>query len=278
MDRYLIDDIPERLVYHSMITVSKSLIMYGGHVDSTRWFNDDLWKYDTILRVWKKYPKPPNLIKTTYMSSICAAGGLVYIFGYSSLHKPPSDINYLVSFDVGSEKWQELSSQTIIDDENNQSTFYGSSIVYFNESLYLFWGFDGSEYVNSIFKFCLHTLTWSRVQQNGQIPPHPGFRVFGTVFQDQYYCFGGTETLRTEKFKNVWVFDFSKNTWSIRKTSSKTQNFPCGRRNDEAFAFTGDCGYMSGGLDGTNFFDDIWKIDLKTLEWEELKYVFGFND
>ncbi|KII65773.1 Kelch domain-containing protein 10 [Thelohanellus kitauei] len=266
------NDVPHPRTGHSLVTVHDSLILYGGFDYNTGLEYDDLWKYNYVGGIWKNYRKPQEMTNATIMSSICVVGDFIYIFGGSGFPLGDRMSNFLVSFNVKNQTWQKL-PQLNNNDQNIPPVMYGSSMVHFNGSLYLFGGYDGYEFLNSMFKFCLETQEWSRVPQDGEIPP-PDYRVFGTVFQNQYYCFGGIGSYDSKRFEDVKVFDFSTNTWIIKKATSKVGQYPC-ERIQESFSFSADYGYLTGGLSEYRYLDDIWKIDLRTLEWEKFEENLG---
>ncbi|KII63906.1 Actin-fragmin kinase [Thelohanellus kitauei] len=155
------------------------------------------------------------------------------------------------------------------DNDKRQPPMYVRLVVYHDESLYII-GIDAEdEALNCIYKFCLETLTWSRLPDNNDTPPHC-FNQHCTVFNSQLYVFEDTLTGRN-RYHEVSIFDFSTNSWSIRSTSSKEGQYPNDRVN-EAYAFSNNCAYMSGGKseDGSICFSDIWRIDLENLEWLKL--------
>ncbi|KII72817.1 Kelch domain-containing protein 10 [Thelohanellus kitauei] len=69
------------------------------------------------------------------------------------------------------------------------------------------------------------------------------------------------------------IYDFSTNTWTSRITNAKNQHYPDDRI-FEAFAFSENLGFMSGGMEPyiNTYYSDIWMIDLLTLEWFKLQY------
>ncbi|KII71194.1 Kelch domain-containing protein 10 [Thelohanellus kitauei] len=147
----------------------------------------------------------------------------------------------------------------------------GCLLCYHNESLYILGMPQADDNIDVMHKFCLKTLTWVKLPQNGTKPIFHR-KIFGTVIKNQLYCFEDPPN-GTNKFREVRIFDFATNTWSKRTTKSKNQQYPSDRFL-ESFTSSNRFGYMSGGKtpDSNTYSSEIWKIDLETLEWLKLDY------
>ncbi|KII71166.1 Kelch domain-containing protein 1 [Thelohanellus kitauei] len=259
--------IPENRAYHCMTTVREFLILYGGSDTITGNECDDLWSYNTISDVWTRYFTPIEIKDTCLSSSICSVGNLVYLFGGDCFeYADYRQTNSLVSFDLSNASWNIVYPHTYDYDQNTPPPMSGNLLLYHNGSLYVFGGFHGSLKLGTLYKFTLKTSKWSLVSQNG-IKPNFNCQILGTVYKNQIYCF--EETLNvSNKFKEIKIFDFSKNIWTSRETISRHGDYP-DHRIYESIAFSGNFGLMSGGFKPYihTYYSDIWRIDLDTLEW-----------
>ncbi|KII61569.1 Actin-fragmin kinase [Thelohanellus kitauei] len=142
----------------------------------------------------------------------------------------------------------------ILDDDNSEDSNY-----------------SGEENSYVMYKFCLKYSKWSKVQESG-VKPTFYDHAYGTIFENQLYIFY-PESTETNKFREVFVFDFSTNVWNTKATKSKNQDYP-DERTRESYAFSRYCAYMSGGSTDHmgSFYSDVWRIDLETLEWEKIDY------
>ncbi|KII65476.1 Kelch domain-containing protein 10 [Thelohanellus kitauei] len=254
-----------------MASVRELIIIYGDFHDFSGRVYDELWSYNTLSQIWRQYRPPIEAQNALIDPSICVVGNSVYIFGGSSLHDSIITTNSLISFDVSSAKWQILSPSTEYPHQTIPPTMYESLIFYHNEYLYLLGVFRSSLERDTMYKFSLKTSSWSLVTQNGK-QPFLKHRIFGTVFKNQFYMFGCSS--ETNRFKTVYIFDFSTNTWTLRETSLKSQQYP-DDRTEESFAFSRGFGYLNGGKvqETSKNFSDIWKIDLVSLEWVKLDHA-----
>ncbi|KII66113.1 Kelch domain-containing protein 10 [Thelohanellus kitauei] len=262
---------PSNRVGHCMTSVGEMLIIYGGRPClSTTLFNE-LWIYSTVSDSWRRYPTPIENQNTVVSSSICAYGNFVYIFGGAHLSHDVQSTNSLLSFDIGNATWKIVSPHIADHDQNTPPPMYVSLISYYNGSIYVLGGVQDLVNTDSIYKFCLKSSTWSLVPQNG-LNPILRYPIFGTVYRHQFYIFGDCLAAGINRFRDVKVYDFSMNTWTVKATFSKTEQFPSDNRVHASMAFSKHFGYLSGGMISGRYNSDVWRIDLGTLEWFKLDY------
>ncbi|KII65474.1 Kelch domain-containing protein 10 [Thelohanellus kitauei] len=261
---------------YCVTSVGEFIIIYYCYEGCCLETDGDLWSYNTLSRIWRRYQLPIEIAKPCYGSSICTDGNLVYIFGGSHSPYTVRSTNSLVSFDIRDATWQILSPHIEDYDHNTPPPMYGSFIFCHQGSLYVLGGFNIYDHCCSMYKFCLERSTWFLVSQNGQ-KPNLESRIFGTAFKNKYnslnhrlYIFEGTRT-ETNRFKDVKIFYFSTNTWTTKETSSITQEYPEDDLKNDSFAFSSKFGYLSGGMSSTTHNSDIWKINIETLEWFKLE-------
>ncbi|KII61155.1 hypothetical protein RF11_16438 [Thelohanellus kitauei] len=178
----------EQRLCHCVTSIRQYLIIYGGRfVYYSINTCNELWIYDTINGICRKYPAPDRTRETNSDSSICTAGNKVYIFG--SLGAPLADgTTYsLVSFDISNFSWQDLTLS--IDDDDQQYSppqMFQRLLFYHDEHLYVLGTIRGvtGEYFGSMYKFSLQTNIWFSVEQN---EPKPVFfnQIIGTVFNNK---------------------------------------------------------------------------------------------
>ncbi|KII68978.1 Kelch domain-containing protein 10 [Thelohanellus kitauei] len=264
--------VPKSRTNHCMTSCREFLITFGGYSDWCKEGYDGFCIYNTLSEVWRQYDKPLPSASSSFDSSICAVGNLVYIFGGACCGSHCRPTNTLISFHLIDNTWKTIFPDTARHGENTPPLMCGNFLFHHNESLYVIGGMAEHQYLDTIYKFCLKTSTWSLVQQNGPKPLFKG-RIFGTVFKNQFYCLSGTSITKPHEFREIWSFDFSTNAWTKKTTKSKTQKFP-GCRIEESLAFSSNCCYLSGGRNRSLkiIYSDIWKLDLETLEWYELDY------
>ncbi|KII68508.1 Kelch domain-containing protein 10 [Thelohanellus kitauei] len=264
---------PANRTRHRMTSVGEFLIIYGGFDELSSIVFRELWSFSTASGIWKQY-QPPNETENGFFSStICAEGNIVYIFGGSYESFGHELRNSLISFDISDATWKTLSPHSDEHYPNAPPPMIESCIFYHAKSLYILGGLHSKNYVDSMFKFCLKTSTWSLVEQNGQ-KPLINFRISGTVFNNKFYTFCFSLIARPGRYKTIYIFNLSTNTWTSRETSPNTQLYPDDRTR-ESYAFSSKFIYISGGEFCGGYLSDIWRIDLETLEWFQLAETFN---
>ncbi|KII67085.1 Nitrile-specifier protein 5 [Thelohanellus kitauei] len=168
-----------------MTSVKRFLIIYGGYINMNFHFRNDLLSYDTVSGIWRRYKTLDPTADCCFFSSICSTGNLVYIFGGTDQSCSYSCTNSLLSFDLTNASWKTVSPYMSDYDENKPPPMGNSCIFYHDGSLYVLGGILDNEFVDTMYKFCLDTSTWSLVSINGLKPLLKG-QIFGTVYENKY--------------------------------------------------------------------------------------------
>ncbi|KII71176.1 Kelch domain-containing protein 10 [Thelohanellus kitauei] len=262
---------PESRSNHCITSAREYLIIYGGQSEISLQVLKELWTYNTLGGIWKRYQIPTEITIGYLGSSVCSVDNTVYIFGGSSTATEDRVTNSLISFNVRNHTWQTLSPHIDDFDENTLPPLIYSWIFYHNKSIYILGGIFDDDLIITMYKFCLNTSTWSVVEQNG-VEPFPLTRMYGTVFKNQFCTFSGRAENVLNRFMVINIFDLSTNTWSKKETKSNTQEYP-DDRDEESYAFSKNVVYLSGGQSGRTSYTDIWKFDFENLEWCKLDYT-----
>ncbi|KII74848.1 hypothetical protein RF11_12990 [Thelohanellus kitauei] len=165
-----------------MTSIREFLIIYGGYENISGEDLNELWIYNTINGVWKRYQTPIDIKDTCLSASICSIGNLVYIFGGDSFGdgRDYRQSNSIVSFDFVNETWSIVYPHTDDYDENTPPPMCENLLLYHNGSLYVLGGIHDCYKLDTIYKFCLKTSTWALVPQYG-VKQIFHSKIFGTV-------------------------------------------------------------------------------------------------
>ncbi|KII67869.1 hypothetical protein RF11_02333 [Thelohanellus kitauei] len=169
--------------------------------------------------------------------------------------------NSIISFDAKNSTWQQVSPNIPENDENTPPPMFDASIFHFNGSLYIFGGYADGSLHKSTDRFCLTTLQLSGVHLKRRntglkICPRKGTLLF----------FRSDTPDSSERFKRVTVFNILTGVWSTVETKSATNKYPCDDGWGESVAFSEGQGFISGEMYVAQILNDVWKIDLTTLE------------
>ncbi|KII63876.1 Kelch domain-containing protein 10 [Thelohanellus kitauei] len=261
---------PGNFTSYMITSVRQFLVISGRSNDTPADTFDELWIYNTISAIWKRYQPPVEFIRCFNYPIICSSNNKVYICCCKFNVNVLQHINFIVSFDVINTKWEIVYSYTHDKDDNMSPAIFIELLFIHNGSLYVM-GIDEEEQINvMMFKFCLESKRWSSVQQFGERPDYNN-NIYGTVFKNKLYIFEDDLDV-TKKLREIKIFDLLTNVWTKRAIKSQNNQYPLDR-DCETYAFSCNCAYMSGGRAPNDMFcSDIWKIDLETLECSQLDY------
>lgn len=136
-----------------------------------------------------------------------------------------------------------------------------------------------SGYHFSLHAHALHlpTGTWSSLATNALFKgeePSGRYRAEIGVVPGRIVVAGGAAASTVFPLDEVPVLDVGTGKWAVKKTQPdpRVHAHPSPRRCHAAVQRGKDL-YIVGGTDGTEVFDDVWKLDLLSLSWARLALV-----
>ncbi|XP_023339632.1 kelch domain-containing protein 10 [Eurytemora carolleeae] len=118
--------------------------------------------------------------------------------------------------------------------------------------------------------------------ESDQQKPLPRYRHEMCVYNNLLYILGGGTSTTVFGFKTIPTFYLVEREWKYTKTepdkfvidfsNNRLDGFPDPRRCHSALA-RDHMVYIIGGYDGNTIFDDIWRLDLLTLQWIKLRVI-----
>lgn len=160
--------------------------------------------------------------------------------------------------------------------ENNGVVISDSS-----KSIYLFGGYDGSAWLNDLWKFDIESQRWTCIQESSLLSdndeqmdtdtagvrgkvPSPRFGYVSVVHDEKLVLFGGFDGSRW--LSDMYVFDFQTKRWSEIAAKGKLPS----PRSCPAWAKDDTHVYIQGGYDGVERKDDFFACDLSTYTWTQM--------
>lgn len=173
--------------------------------------------------------------------------------------------------------------------ENNGVVISDSS-----KSIYLFGGYNGSSWLNDLWKFDIESKEWSCIQESSdpnpvddmdivhlnndnEIEMLPGgsmgvrgrvpsrrFGYVSVVHDNKLVLFGGFDGSRW--LNDMFVFDFGTKTWieiHAKGVLPSVRSCPAWAKDDTHV-------YIQGGYDGVERKDDFFACDLTTYTWTQM--------
>jgi len=142
------------------------------------------------------------------------------------------------------------------------------SCVTYKDKMYLFGGYNGCDFTNSLFSFDFNKKKWKEVVTTGDIPSVRSAHV-GVVMNDKMYIFGGWNG----KVQNndFFEFDFATSTWT-RIDSENEGAVPSPRCSHAGIAVPEQNKlYIFGGCGGSPviYNNELWCYDFTTKCWTQ---------
>jgi len=165
-----------------------------------------------------------------------------------------------------------------------------SAVIYKNK-MYLFGGYSGEYFTNSLYCFDFDTNVCSAVPATGEIPPERSAHV-GVVYKDKMYVFGGWNG--TDQNNDLYSFDFATLKWSRVIAKGPLPSARCSHaavvseKYNSLFIFAGYGGKTQKYLNDMcqfSFETESWTITehtppsprsrMRLVEFNDKIYIFG---
>jgi len=160
------------------------------------------------------------------------------------------------------------------------------SVVYQN-SIYIFGGFDGTSRVNDFYGFDFSTMRWNAIHpQHGTFAPSPRHSHSAVVYKDSLYVFGGYDGSYRSDFHQ---FHFPTGRWSAISPHANQHQQPHhhhhnnanGRQPRARYRATctvhepSHCMLLFGGHDGSRHLSDTHVFDFEQMCWLNAVHTEG---
>ncbi|KRZ37152.1 Kelch domain-containing protein 3, partial [Trichinella pseudospiralis] len=179
---------------HTCCVYGSMMIIFGGFVEYTQQFSNDVFILDLDTFIWRK----PNVTGTPPIwrdfHTATVIGDRMYVFGgrsdeaapyHSNVERYPTDLFYL---DLSTFTWHEV--QTTGERPTGRRSH---SAWEHSGCLYIFGGYNGltNHHSNSVYRFNPNSSKWEKLKPGG-CPPTPRRRQCCVKIGSKVYIFGGT--------------------------------------------------------------------------------------
>lgn len=251
-------DPPQPRQYHASSIIGSNLYIYGG-------FNGSYWLSDLIVADIQEgrwnYP-------ITYGNQPCAKEGLAMaaVETYLFVHGGWNGITNgdLHRFDTLNNEW------TLVQIEGKKPALCGHSITRVNDKLFVFGGYDGTKWANSLYILDpLKDKTWTEPNVFG-VPMARGYH--SAVLYNKYILvfagFNGSDVLN-----DIVALDIETLTWFLPDTCSGY--FPQAR-NAHSMVLHGSQLYLFGGYNGSRDTNELYILETSAFSslHEDLKLAY----
>jgi hypothetical protein len=242
-----------RTLHHSFLYNGQMIVFGGWEMIS----NNEVWILNLTSYKWTLQTttgtndknEKPSLRR--YASSILYNDKMVIFGGRDDDYDV--GLNDVWTLNLSSYEWTKQEPTG-----TNPSARYGHSSILYNDKMVVFGGNDGSNYLNDV---CTLDLTqsppvWNQITTSD---PKPNARWFHSsiLYNDKMVVFGGYDN---NNYNDVWTLDLTQSppVWNQITTSDPK---PSARWFHSSILYNGQM-VMFGGVDGSNYFNDVWILDL----------------
>jgi DNA-binding CsgD family transcriptional regulator len=164
------------------------IFVIGG--DTTEGVTDTVLRFDPAYDIWEIYSRIPSGVDDVSSASV---GGLIYVPG--GRLETGAITNTLEIFDPRQNRWTEGSPLP--------KPISGYALVTYEGRLFLFGGWDGYQYLNSVYEYDPGTDKWKELTQMPTRRAFSGAAVSG----EKIFVLGGFDGLKTLDVNEIYLPD-----------------------------------------------------------------------
>ena len=253
---------------HTAVLHNGKMITFGGHDLKENNFLGDLLLFDIATGTWENPTSYPEAERSrngpTCRRAHCAGvmSNKMIVFGGFSGDECLRDTYAL---DMTTFQWSTIKSRT-----PPPCARGGHSSIVFNNSMYIFGGWDTSlRYHNDIWKlecdFEKSIFEWKQVLPTTNIIPGGRVGHRSVLCNNKMLVFGGYG--RDRYWNDVYLFDLITNSWTelIMKSSAKPRP-----RTYHSMTCIGNRCLVMGGCDEEGVIGDLWILDITDATWKRV--------
>ena len=219
--------------------------------------------FDTTSKTWQKIQINGYKPGGRACHSLTCVDTYLYMFGgFNGVRS----FNKLEVFDIENSHWSALNdvrgSIPVSRDAH--------AMVVYKDSLYLYGGHDGENYLNDMYEFSIPNKTWTQILASNSIVNGIRGHSANCIGQN-IYIFGGYDgKLRSNV---ILVYNIETRSWSspLVDIESSAINFMSGRQRHSSNFYKNGEVIIFGGFDGKSMLNDVHFISVSLLEENIIK-------
>ncbi|EFA83421.1 hypothetical protein PPL_03567 [Heterostelium album PN500] len=249
----------------SAASYNNSIYIYGGDngykdqvMNLIGEVKSDVWQYNIDTNLWNNLEIVGNAPKLTEHSAVVWRDNMI-LFG-GSTGSVPQYSNSVYSFNFNT---KIITHHTTTG--NGPTARSAHSAICYEDSMYIFGGWDGYESNNDIYKLDLKTNVWSQIKSENA--PSKRRAHSSVIYKNNIYIFGGFDTSKKpETFNILYKFSLENETWSEVECFG---DIPRGRSRASMVEFN-DKLFLIGGWDRIDYFQELHEFNIATSQWKKL--------
>ncbi|KAF2356629.1 Galactose oxidase/kelch beta-propeller [Trinorchestia longiramus] len=248
--------------------------MYQCHMrqsDGLVSFSCALWHFNTTTGTWGRMYQCHMRQSDGLVSFSCAVSGVsMFHLGGTGVPFGESSSNCLQVCDLLTGEWERLETGG-----TKPLPSYGQAMVLDEDELYVVGGTTGYEYSMDVHKISVVDRVWHELYKTrmDQIEPMTRYRHEMIRHGDDLLIFGGGQKDDTAPLHRLPAFSLKDLAWHFVGTEPDRilNKYPSPRK-CHVMVQHDHYVYIHGGCNENISFGDMWRLDLRTLRWQELRY------
>ncbi|ESO88776.1 hypothetical protein LOTGIDRAFT_125466, partial [Lottia gigantea] len=268
---------PDERSGHRIVVTDANLYSIGGynpnfwdeHNDETTYYPlfRELWKFNFATRLWTQLETqstmPYELASHTVVLDRCN----MLMFGGTAIPFGESNSNDLNVCNLSTASWKLYTCYGDLPTKK-----YGHAMSMQDDLVFVVGGTSGYRYNMDVHQLNLKTLKWTQLSGKEYKSAHPESRYrHEIVYRDrELYLIGGGTAIEQYSLDKIPVFHTVNLKWKELKTKpDPIKGFPAPRKCHSCMKLNNEI-YICGGLLDRKIADDIWKLNLVTIQWTKL--------
>ncbi|XP_018320085.1 kelch domain-containing protein 10 homolog isoform X2 [Agrilus planipennis] len=281
---------------HRIVSDSANLYSFGGYnplilneegsrdeddfaVNSYPLFQE-LWKFNFASKNWKRYNSRQTLPQELASNAVIREGNFLMVFGGTG-----SPFGYRCSNQLYICRLNDETGEMFEVTTTGQLPLpqYGQALLHHNNYLYTIGGTTGFSYTCDIHRLHIGKKVWENIyicQGQSDLEPVGRYRHEIAFDGKNIYILGGGTADEAFDFYEIPVFNIETRQWQKIRTKRDPQTrahspyryvgVPLPRRCHGAVQIQTENDihvFVTGGYDGDLVFDDLWRLELSTMQW-----------
>lgn len=246
---------------HCAISCNGIFYVFGGTDEQNR--RNDIHAYNTEQKMWTQLPSLGQIPQARSGAKGVAYNRALFIFG-GYTKKDGTYFNDLHRYDLETNYWTKIFTSGEMPSPRTDHT-----AVLYENSMYVFAGYDGKNRFNDLRECNLTTFEWTLLAQNGTVPL-TRFGHTSVVHNHNMYIFGGWDGHDT--LDDLYQYSFASNIWyELRRVIGPRPN---PRYRHSCVVYDGSL-FIFGGVDKQQQrYNDLYEFHIQKREWSS-KRVTG---
>jgi len=225
---------------------------FGGYTKKDGEYFNDVFRYSIPNKVWETVRTSGDDPPARTDHSCVVQNNRMLVFGGFDGRVRFQDLQML---DLEQHRWEQPPEAGAMATPPPMGRFGHTAVIY-NNSMFIFGGWNGHETLDDLYEFSLGTFQWYNVPNRGRNVPKSRYRHSAAVYGCSMFIFGGVDK-NQDRFADLFEFNIDTREWA----QINTMGHPPTARTFHRAVVWGGYMYVLGGFDGSRK-NDMYKIAL----------------